>query len=406
MLALLCTGLLGSYYCYDNPSATQVAMEQYFGGNATSTEDDTSSSCSGDSSSSSDSGGTFTLYFNLLYSVYSWPNVILPFFGGYLSDKLGVRLMLVVFLLFITLGQVIFAFGASLKGMWAWYVMWIGRTVFGFGGESLSVAQSALIASWFAGKELAFALGLNLALARLGSVVNDVVSIAVANAYSAPYYAFWVGAGVCLLSLGAGLITYYLDQGSEDVLRKNQGKRPAVRTSLLASLLCIPACMGGRGGRRGDKEGSLLEEEELSRLVDEKLEEEGLQGEGEWEPEDPPEVIELSAATRFPLTFWLLCVSCVCTYACVLCFNNVAGSFFAQKWLSKDANGKYVPLNQLSAASLKDISSQANNLLLITYLVAAFLAPIFGGLIDWVGYRAVLTAFSSGLITVSFSSPV
>ena len=36
-----------------------------------------------------------------------------------------------------------------------WYVMWIGRVVFGFGGESLSVAQSAMIAKWFVGKELA-----------------------------------------------------------------------------------------------------------------------------------------------------------------------------------------------------------------------------------------------------------
>ena len=32
------------------------------------------------------------------------------------------------------------------------------------------------MAEWFKGKEIAFAMGLNLSLARLGSVVNDVVS--------------------------------------------------------------------------------------------------------------------------------------------------------------------------------------------------------------------------------------
>ena len=36
-----------------------------------------------------------------------------------------------------------------------WPVMWLGRIFFGFGGESLSVAQSAMIAKWFVGKELA-----------------------------------------------------------------------------------------------------------------------------------------------------------------------------------------------------------------------------------------------------------
>ena len=34
--------------------------------------------------------------------------------------------------------------------------MWIGRAVFGLGGESLSVAKNAIIAKWFVGKELAF----------------------------------------------------------------------------------------------------------------------------------------------------------------------------------------------------------------------------------------------------------
>lgn len=418
MLALLCTGLLGSYCawrgcpgrgphfaarrlsplslslpradCYDNPSATQVAMQQYFAGgsgNATSTDDD---------SGASDS---FTVDFNNLYSVYSWPNVVLPFFGGYLSDRLGTRLMLLVFLLFITLGQAIFAVGASLPGMAAWYVMWAGRTVFGFGGESLSVAQSALIASWFGGKELAFALGLNLSLARLGSVINDKVSNYLASDYSVPT-AFWAGFGVCLLSLLAGAATYALDERSEDRLRSNAGRRPLPRTSLLALALCLPAwarcCRGAsslaseQDALEGQVEGS-LQEEEAGLLAAGK--------EGGFEPEEPTEVIELSAASQFPLSFWLLCVSCVCTYVCVLCFNNVAEAFFAQKWLATQ-DGEWLPVSQLSADTQRRVSDQATTLLLITYLVAAFLAPIFGAVIDYVGYRAVLTAVSSGLITV------
>lgn len=41
------------------------------------------------------------------YSWYSWPNVILCFFGGFLIDKtFGVRLGAIIFSLFVTAGQV------------------------------------------------------------------------------------------------------------------------------------------------------------------------------------------------------------------------------------------------------------------------------------------------------------
>jgi hypothetical protein len=39
--------------------------------------------------SSAAADNKFNFNFNLLYSVYSYPNTILPFFGGYISDVLG-----------------------------------------------------------------------------------------------------------------------------------------------------------------------------------------------------------------------------------------------------------------------------------------------------------------------------
>jgi len=44
------------------------------------------------------------IYYSFLYSFYSIPNIILPLFGGILSDELGYRTMTIIFLLFITLG--------------------------------------------------------------------------------------------------------------------------------------------------------------------------------------------------------------------------------------------------------------------------------------------------------------
>ena len=44
-----------------------------------------------------------------------------------------------------------------------------GRLIFGLGAESMIVAITTIIARWFKGKELSFAFGLNLTIARLGS---------------------------------------------------------------------------------------------------------------------------------------------------------------------------------------------------------------------------------------------
>lgn len=61
----------------------------------------------------------------------------------------------VVFMGLILLGQIITSIGATMRNETvAWYIMWTGRTVFGFGGESLSVAQSAFVAAYFRGKEV------------------------------------------------------------------------------------------------------------------------------------------------------------------------------------------------------------------------------------------------------------
>ena len=134
-----------------------------------------------------------SILFNLLYTVYSIPNVVLPFFGGYFVDKLTARLMNIVFCGCILVGQITLTIGCFLG---SFPLMILGRVFFGFGGESLCVGQSALIQEWFAeslnvvskgsciarfGLGLAFAMGLNLSLARLGSVFNNIASPAIAQ---------------------------------------------------------------------------------------------------------------------------------------------------------------------------------------------------------------------------------
>jgi MFS family permease len=148
---------MGDYYCFDNPGAMHTLLKERF---------------------ANKSKDNFEYTFNLMYSVYSLPNVILPLIGGVFIFKYGYRLMFLIFGSCVLIGQLIFAVGCSTQSI---NTMLLGRVVFGLGGESLNTTQYAILIQWFASNEIAFALGLCLSLARFGNVMNDVISPRIAT---------------------------------------------------------------------------------------------------------------------------------------------------------------------------------------------------------------------------------
>lgn len=213
----------------------------------------------------------------ILYNcpVYSIPNIFLPFFGGYFVDKFGVRITLFSTTALLTGGQAIFALGLSMK---SWPVMLLGRVVYGFGGESLGVANSAVLAEWFKGKELAFAFGLNLSVARLGSVANNMISPALADS-SSVVFALWFGVFLCGASLGCVFVFSPIDKAMDVLIAKNKtADDDAVTTLLLA----------GEDDDRNDMRKSYVDGQE--------------------------EETKLSDVKKFPFSFWILVISCLVVY--------------------------------------------------------------------------------------------
>ncbi len=102
-----------------------------------------------------------------LNAIYSLPNIVMVLIGGIIIDRIGTRKSTVLFAAICMLGAIVTAATGD------FYVMAAGRLIFGLGSESLIVAVTTALARWFRGKELGFAFGLNLTLARLGSVVAD-----------------------------------------------------------------------------------------------------------------------------------------------------------------------------------------------------------------------------------------
>ena len=112
--------------------------------------------------------------FGMLISSTTWANLALMIIlGGMALDRWGIRKTGLILCVIATIGAFVVAFGSmgwfgtSKKEMLV--SMMIGRILFGIGLETTCVLISRTIVKWFKGKELAFAMGLNLLVGRLGS---------------------------------------------------------------------------------------------------------------------------------------------------------------------------------------------------------------------------------------------
>jgi MFS family permease len=133
----------------------------------------------------------------LLYTSYSIAAIIVLIIGGYIIDKFGTKKSLFAFALICTVAAFITAFAPSQNLMLA------GRFLLGVGSEPLIVAVTTSLAKWFKGKELSFAFGLNLTIARLGSVAADNSPSWAKSFYTDwqnPLYIAIVLAIICLVS--------------------------------------------------------------------------------------------------------------------------------------------------------------------------------------------------------------
>ena len=92
-----------------------------------------------------------TTVYSLLYSVYAIPNMILPIFSGLILMKIGKGNAMILFLSLVVLGNAVIVFGPYFD---YYYLMVIGRCIFGLGGETAMIIQTIFVTDWFFGQEL------------------------------------------------------------------------------------------------------------------------------------------------------------------------------------------------------------------------------------------------------------
>jgi MFS family permease len=103
-----------------------------------------------------------------LNAIYSFPNIIMVLVGGIIVDRFGTKLSTLIFAVVCLIGALL----TAATGIFP--VMAAGRLIFGLGAESMIVAVTVAIGQWFVGRQLGFAFGINLSIARAGSYSADM----------------------------------------------------------------------------------------------------------------------------------------------------------------------------------------------------------------------------------------
>ena len=153
--------------------------------------------------------------FGFFTSAYGWFNVffLMLIFGGMILDKMGVRFTGMMSCILMLIGCAIkYAAVAGYIGTEGVILGFksqvalaaFGYAIFGMGVEIAGITVSKVIVKWFKGKEMALAMGLEMATARIGTMLAMAVTVPFAKYFhsvSAPVL-------LCLIMLCIGTISY------------------------------------------------------------------------------------------------------------------------------------------------------------------------------------------------------
>lgn len=199
--------------------------------------------------------------FGMVTSAYGWFNVffVMLIIVGILLDRLGIRFSTISSVLIMIIGGTIKwaafkgilptegqVFGLNSQVFFAAF----GYALFGVGVEYAGITVSKAVVKWFKGREMALAMGMQVAIARLGSAVPLAFGAKLADTFSVPTYIFM---GVIVLIIGLLGFVFYnikdkqldmqislnLDSDEEKFKLRDLGIIITNRGFWLIALLCV-----------------------------------------------------------------------------------------------------------------------------------------------------------------------
>jgi hypothetical protein len=185
VLALICIICFGDYINYDVPSSLIVDLKAALG---LAADDDAK--------------------IGVLYSVYTFPNIGVVLLGGYLIDRIGLRITAVLFTSLVVAGSTLMAM-AEFFGLY-WLAV-VGRLFYGLGGESVYVCADAILCEYFDQRQLSIAMTLQAAFLNLGDLVTFSALPRISESYGLSV-ALWFVAAVCACAFVAVIVWVVIDK--------------------------------------------------------------------------------------------------------------------------------------------------------------------------------------------------
>lgn len=163
--------------------------------------------------------------------------------AGFILDKTGIRFTGVLSASLMVIGALIKLYGISSymagTGLEAWLNSWwtsmpasakmasLGFMIFGCGCEMAGTTVSKAIAKWFKGKEMALAMGLEMAIARIGVFAIFSISPIIADSFGSVV----APVAFCTALVCIGLITFSVFCVMDTRLDKQLGKNASTGES-------------------------------------------------------------------------------------------------------------------------------------------------------------------------------
>lgn len=174
--------------------------------------------------------GWSSLEYGFFSGAYGLMNVylLLLFFGGIILDKYGIRFTGLTSTLLMFAGAIIkwYAVKGNFEGsMWVPFggvcqmqvvLASLGFAIFGVGCEIAGITVSKVIVKWFTGHELALAMGLQVALARIGTAVALGASLPIARAFGGVSASVGLGAACLCIGVVAFLAYNVMDKKEDE----------------------------------------------------------------------------------------------------------------------------------------------------------------------------------------------
>jgi MFS family permease len=143
----------------------------------------------------------------MLNAIYSIPNVVLVLVGGILVDRYGIGRMAAITAGICLVGTLLTAATPN------FHVMATGRLLYGIGAETFNIATLAAVALWFPTRHTALAMGLTLAMGRVGSLSADLSPTWLPGLYAAGWQPpLLLAAAIAATSFAATLAYWWYER--------------------------------------------------------------------------------------------------------------------------------------------------------------------------------------------------